>query len=287
MYQELTPTCPAPPTYSASIQCSPSYSDSTNQLSLEEKFRQIVQRYEISALFAQKLQILQSFKIVFLIDDSGSMNSNLQDSPLNNTNNLFKATRWDELQYFANISIEIASLFNPQGCDVYFLNRYPSPVRNVINSAQLVNYFHAKPQGFTPLTSVLQSVLNDHPQETLTECKLLVIIITDGEPTDRNGRVDISSFKRCLLNRARNVYTNIIACTDDSVSVGYLNKWDRKMSNLDVIDDYRSERDEVRKAKGSSFSFTFGDYVVKSLIGSIDPELDNLDEDFDGCCTIL
>ena len=59
------------------------------------------------------------------------------------------------------------------------------------------------------------------------------------------------------------------------------------MSNLDVIDDYRSERDEVRKAKGSSFSFTFGDYVVKSLIGSIDPELDNLDEDFDGCCTIL
>ena len=70
MYQELTPTCPAPPTYSASIQCSPSYSDSTNQLSLEEKFRQIVQRYEISALFAQKLQILQSFKIVFLGDQS-------------------------------------------------------------------------------------------------------------------------------------------------------------------------------------------------------------------------
>ena len=29
-------------------------------------------------------------------------------------------------------------------------------------------------------------------------------------------------------------------------------------------------------------SFTFGDYVVKSLIGSIDPDLDSLDEP-NGC----
>jgi hypothetical protein len=69
-----------------------------------------------------------------------------------------------------------------------------------------------------------------------------------------------------------------VACTDDDEAVSYLNKWDRELDNLDVVDDYRSERKEVKAAQGSSFPFSFGDYVVKSLIGSIDPTLDNLDE---------
>lgn len=55
----------------------------------------------------------------------------------------------------------------------------------------------------------------------------------------------------------------------------------------DVVDDYRSERNEIKKARGHGFSFTFGDYVVKSLIGSIDPELDNLDEKDSTCCILL
>ena len=93
------------------------------------------------------MQLLLSYKIVFVFDDSGSMNTTLNDSPLNNANSLFKATRWDELKYFAEISIEIASVFNENGCDIYFLNRYPSPVKNIMNAGQLVNYFRDKPQG--------------------------------------------------------------------------------------------------------------------------------------------
>ena len=44
------------------------------------------------------------------------------------------------------------------------------------------------------------------------------------------------------------------------------------------MDDYRSERSETLNAQGPQFSFSFGDYVVKSLIGSIDPNIDNIDE---------
>ena len=58
----------------------------SNPLTLEQKYQNIVRKYEISTLFAQKLQILQSYKIVFVFDDSGSMNTALQDSPLNNNN---------------------------------------------------------------------------------------------------------------------------------------------------------------------------------------------------------
>jgi hypothetical protein len=201
-------------------------------LTLEQKYQNIVRKYEISTLFAQKLQILQSYKIVFVFDDSGSMNTTLQDSPLNNNNSLFKATRWDELQYFANISIEIASIFNPNGCDIYFLNRFPSPLKNITDPAQLVNYFHEKPQGFTPLTRTLNLVLNDNPPHILGERKLLIVLATDGEPTDTNGKVNIPEFKNVLMFRPSIVYTSIVACTDDDGSISYLNRWDRDIPRL-------------------------------------------------------
>ena len=102
---------PAPPTYFASTK------DSKDNR--EQKFREIVDKHEISLDFSQRLQQLQGFKVVFIFDDSGSMNSPLMDSPLNNENTLLKATRWDELQYFAKISIEIATLFDPDGNQFY------------------------------------------------------------------------------------------------------------------------------------------------------------------------
>ena len=39
----------------------------------------------------------------------------------------------------------------------------------------------------------------------------------------------------------------------------YLNNWDKKIPNLDVADDYRSEREEIHKAQGKNFPFSFGD----------------------------
>ncbi len=101
------------------------------------------------------------------------------------------------------------------------------------------------------------------------------------------GKSAIPRFKESLQRRTARTYTTIVACTDDDACVEYLNKWDRELTNLDVVDDFRSERKEVRDAKGASFPFSFGDYVVKSLIGSIDPELDDMDEKKDQLCNCL
>ena len=43
------------------------------------------------------------------------------------------------------------------------------------------------------------------------------------------------------------------------------------MPNLDVIDDYRSEKAEIQRNRGPTFPFSFGDYIVKALLGSLDP----------------
>ena len=48
-------------------------------------------------------------------------------------------------------------------------------------------------------------------------------------------------------------------------SVSYLSNWDKSMPNLDVIDDYQSERGEIQRVRGANFPFSFGDYIVKSL----------------------
>ena len=92
-----------------------------DQLIHEKIFKKLIKKHDISRFFSKKLRVLYDFKIVFILDDSGSMNERLDDSPLNRGD--YKATRWDELQEFMKISIEIASVLNEVGCDVYFLNR--------------------------------------------------------------------------------------------------------------------------------------------------------------------
>ena len=57
-----------------------------------------------------------------------------------------------------------------------------------------------------------------------------------------------------------------------------MNRWDVKIPNLDVTDDYTSEKDQIKKIKGKKYRFSFGDYVVKSMVGSIDAKLDQMDE---------
>lgn len=38
-----------------------------------------------------------------------------------------------------------------------------------------------------------------------------------------------------------------------------MNNWDKKIPNLDVADDYKSERKEIQKVQGKNFPFSFGD----------------------------
>ena len=39
----------------------------------------------------------------------------------------------------------------------------------------------------------------------------------------------------------------------------YLNDWDQKIPNLDVVDDYRTEKKQILACQGRDFPFSFGD----------------------------
>jgi len=44
------------------------------------------------------------------------------------------------------------------------------------------------------------------------------------------------------------------------------------------VDDYRNEKKEIQARQGRNFPFSFGDYVVKILMGGVDSWFDDLDE---------
>jgi hypothetical protein len=251
------------------------------------RLKQICGLFEIRPDFAAKLRQLESFEIVVLIDDSGSMGT-VVEAPEGAHSDPFgqRATRWTEVQRYCNTVVDIAACLDPDGIDVRFLNR--PGFSHITSMAQVAGAFAPPPAGFTPLAAAVTSILREKAA-AIAEKKLLIVIATDGEPTDAKGSVDIPSFVSTLRGRPANVYVSIVACTDDESSVGYLNKLDRTLSKLDVTDDFASERREVLLAQGSAYHFSFGDYVVKSLLGCIDPTFDNLDEKRlggGGCCTI-
>jgi len=237
-----------------------------------ETFRDVCTRLEISDFFANKLRMLEGFKIVIICDDSGSMNS-LSDALINQGDPFGpKPTRWDELKHTVGTIIDIASVLSINGVDILFLNR--TGFKNITNRYQINPLFAQKPAGGTPIVPVLHSIFKEK-----TENNRLVILATDGVPNDHQGNNDTRAFKKLLqTQRSPQDYVTIVACTDDANTVSYLNNWDKELINLDVVDDYVSERGEILRAQGLDFSFSYGDYVVKCMLGSIDPALDALDE---------
>jgi hypothetical protein len=230
----------------------------------------IFRKYEIQPSMAEKLYLLRDCKIIIIADDSTSMREPTE-----------YGTRWKELQTFVNICVEIVNTTNASGIDVYFLNN-PQIFQNIHDPSQLQHVFQNNPSGNTQLTRTFQRVMgsiNNYPG------KVLVIIITDGEPTNDIGQITyqtINEFKHAIMRKAKNVFVNVLACTTNEQTMAYLGNWDEEIDNFDVTDDYESEKALVIKANNNRIEFTYGTYVLKTIIGSIDPDLDNLNEKQNG-----
>ena len=263
------PSAPPPPSYNHFSQIS--QGATIPVLSKGAKITALLNKYEIDNLFSEKLGILDDFDIVFLFDDSGSMKTPITGS---------SKTRWDELKEVANICFEISTIFDDDGIDIYFLNRVP--LLNVSNPETLNYILNEDPYGRTPLTKKCNEIFEKH-----SSClkPLLLVIATDGIPTDNAGHADIKSFEKCMKDKNHSkTYVSFLACSDSDDDVGYLNRLDRVVPNVDTLDDYHSELKEVKKAQGSKFKYSLGDHTVRLLLGPICPELDSLDEKkLNGC----
>ncbi|GAX78231.1 hypothetical protein CEUSTIGMA_g5673.t1 [Chlamydomonas eustigma] len=244
-------------------------------------------RYQVSPKWTPYLTPLPNFTTVIICDDSGSM-ANLADPDTYNG-----LTRWDELKMAMNIVIEAHAAVGTV-CDVYFINR--GAYRNVSSMSQLAAAFSHPPHGGTNTLLCLHRVAIDHFNADAMEKKVIVHLFTDGHPTDFHGREDFPSFVYWLSNRPcmQSTFISIILCTDDEYvdrqyrRLEYNPGFNQGIAGVDFTMDYRGECVDIRRTRGWSYPFTFGDYVVKTIAGAYDPSIHLLDLPAASqlCCTI-
>eukprot|EP00754_Rhynchopus_humris_P047121 Rhum_TRINITY_DN6666_c0_g1::Rhum_TRINITY_DN6666_c0_g1_i1::g.20533::m.20533 len=238
------------------------------------QLQSILDKYEITIAEANDLVLLADYEIVFVADDSGSMQ--LCSVPAAERKlGAAMPTRWDELCQTVSLVAEIACCFDSDGIDVHFLNR--APVRNVTSTSDIrfVQAFQSPPVGGTPLTETVRRLVQEYSK---SEKPVLFMLATDGEPNGGPGPFKML-LQDVLSKRITNTKMNfqILACTEDDTQVEWLNDFDDATDGIDVVDDYYSERKEVLAA-GKVRQFKRSDWAIKALLGPISSKYDKLDE---------
>ncbi|QRV87272.1 von willebrand factor type A domain protein [Ceratobasidium sp. AG-Ba] len=209
------------------------------------------------------LQVLRGYDTVFLIDDSGSMSG----------------ARWKEAgRALANVA-EKASMYDPNGIDIHFLNSYES-ARDVTTQSEVLDLFNAvRPYGPTPTGDRLDQLLGEYITE-LEDAKnkglkkipkpVNFIVITDGVPTDDPESVIIAAARRLdagnfLLSQ---LGIQFIQVGNDSKATKALKELDDGLNNTHKIRDIV----DTTPYKGKPLD---GPTIVKVLLGGINRRVDN------------
>jgi len=185
-----------------------------------------------------------------------------------------RSTRWLELKKLSATIIEFVTAISVNGLDIYFLNREK---RSAVNSMiGLQTAFSAAPSGGTPLIATLRQIYYDKINIASKDRKLLIIVVTDGEPTD-GSRTDLYN-TLVEITRGGNVHVSFAECTDNAEDMEYLDAWDGCIKNFDNTDDYREELQRVKMVQGMQFKFDYTDYVIKILLATFVRWYFNLDQ---------
>jgi hypothetical protein len=252
----------------------PAYFSETPPISYDtSKLLAVMHEYNIGPHYLEDLINLTHFDIVILCDDSTSMNT--PDGHLNG----MTVSRWDELKHVVQMVVKVGAALDSDGIDVLFFHR--EGLANVSDVSQVNELFRQAPPNYqpTPLTATTDRILKEH---TPGPKPLLLVIATDGVPTDAEGHRSDSitrDFTNTLKGKSHNkVFVSILACSDDDRDIGYLNKLDVDVPGLDVLDDYRSEYAEVISKQGRGHLYTHGDHVARLLLGPTNAKYDKIDE---------
>ena len=222
------------------------------------KINNLLSKYDINPMLSEKMSILEEYEIVLLLDDSGSMNTPLNDHTSH-------ATRWDELKDVIKIIIDISTTYDDNGIDLYFLNR--GFRQNIKNYTQIGDLILDPPSGRTPLNQRVLEILRSY---STCNKPLLLVIATDGVPTDSYGNTNIQAFKQTLLNKNHSkVYVSFLACSDNDDDIEYLNDLDKTIPNIDTLDEFDCMDDYCGTIKYAPREILLGDLRLLSVKADI------------------
>ena len=247
-----------PPAYSTNITSTPGLPVLPVEETISEDIRKM-------------LDATRELKKVFLIDDSGSMQTRViipqQSGPSIIT------TRWEELQSSLLTAFKLIKDLCNDGIDIYFLNRIP--LLNVTNIEQIHSIFTTKPSGSTPLFKTLRAIYDKYKDYSVN---ISITIWTDGLPNPDDVINAHNVFKLFYpKNKTTKFGICIILCTDEENVLILYKKYDKKYP-LNVLDDYKTEMDNIHKIQKELISINQETYFALVFITPWCPELDSLNE---------
>ena len=216
--------------------------------------------------------------IVVVADDSGSMGAV--------ANYVTRSTRWTELRdTLQKLAHMLLVVDHTDGFHIQFLN---DPTWHEIRSGSQVEtlFYGRQPKGRTPLATRLRPLLSGqwHPKGHGAETDLILLIMTDGEPSD----CSFSELRQLVGQKSPKVFCTFMMCTEEDDVVEQYNKSLDRLPGVDITDDYVSEKKEVEKL-GNKLSYY--KWMAKAVLGGKMPKYDHMDEKRaggggGGCCVI-
>ncbi|KAK9802946.1 hypothetical protein WJX72_005363 [[Myrmecia] bisecta] len=240
-------------------------------------FRQLAQRWNSPMEMILDLCALSLYDIVIYADDSGSMKY---------TDN---GERLEDLKVVVSKVAEVVTLFDDDGITIRYINSEAKG--DNIRSAQAASEFVLKRSDFeggTPLGTslekkIVQPILGAAIKKRSLQKPLLVITITDGEPTFEAADMIFKVIKGAKAMAAESPYGpgaiafEFAQVGRDQQAQAFLAKLDNDPTvgaMVDATSYYELEADECAK-KGVTLSPEL--WLVKLMVGAIDPSYDAQD----------
>jgi len=261
---------------------SASAEDVPPKLTRKERVADVAAQLNLSQEIVFDLLRWYGTEVVVVIDDSKSMVS------ISNFETV--QTRWEEMQERLDALLQLLLVINEESkITLQFLNsRNPNKSTDGVSDGVSANkstegvsdgvsvssaeelracWKWAKPNGGTPLLEKCEPYLCEPDSEN----ERLLLVLTDGEPTDCSMR----GFENCIRKKSKSVFVNFVLCTNEPKVVRLYNQHMDKLDGVDVIDDFSSESAEVQK-KGKIM--TLNQYLAKTILGPKFKKYDMLDE---------
>ena len=187
--------------------------------------------------------INQSPMRYFICDDSGSMMAKDGERYNENTGDIIKCSRWDELLDTIKFQIDISNkgLINSK---FMFLNAPPLEVGTEFLEEDKYSPCFNLSGGGTPLCRTLNQIIDEikHVSQYYYQNRKFIVIVISTDGVSSDGDIQIP------LRELKNLPVKIILrlCTNDDSVVDYWNQIDTDLElKLDVVDDYVNEAREL------------------------------------------
>eukprot|EP00052_Salpingoeca_macrocollata_P015827 m.126599 g.126599 ORF g.126599 m.126599 type:complete len:336 (-) comp19820_c0_seq5:37-1044(-) len=256
----------------------------------------LLDEYEVPAGLLTSLYKLSEMRLLFLLDDSGSMNTRDGCLPFTNpTPSVAPCTRWKEMHERLKLLVRVLARTVFVELEVRFFNSekhltvrpsaFASPAefeRHVL--AWLDSVFSVPCRGgSTPLVGLLDRSVTAAMASTV---RTSIYVFSDGEPNDTvSPRRDIRNILAHKRQSAAHCPVMFISCGGDDSEMEWMKEMesmrmpDGSPSYLGEVDDYISEKGEVMKNQAGAIPYSHGLWLVSHLIGAVDQSVDAIDGD--------